>query len=53
MVRGAVVAPQALYDLGRAWYATRMERGWQRADKEQAQQMFRHCGLDGPFWSLD
>jgi hypothetical protein len=46
------VSPQALYDLGRDWYRTRMERGWQRDGVEQAQQMFRHCGLDGPFWSL-
>lgn len=47
-----MVAPQALYELGRAWYATRMEWGWQRADPARAETIFKDCGLDGPFWSL-
>jgi hypothetical protein len=47
-----VVAPQTVYDLGRAWYATRMDRDWRRPEVEQAQQVFRGLGLDGPFWSL-
>jgi hypothetical protein len=47
------VSPQALYDLGRDWYATRLDRDWQRPDAAQAQQIFGRHGLIGPFWSLE
>lgn len=47
-----MVSPQTVYDLGRAWYATRMDREWERANREQAEAIFARCGLDGAFWSL-
>lgn len=49
---GAIVAPQVLYDLGRDWYATRMDLDWQPATAEQATAMFAAHGLVGDFWSL-
>ena len=52
LAAGALVSPQALYDLGREWYATRLEPDWQRPDAARAQQVFAGHGLTGPFWSL-
>ncbi len=49
---GALVAPQTLYDLGREWYATRMDLDWQPATARQATDMFAAHGLVGEFWSL-
>jgi hypothetical protein len=48
-----VLAPQAVYDLGVEWYATRLDRDWQRADKARVARIFARNGLVGPFWSLD
>lgn len=50
---GAVLSPQAVYDLGVEWYATRLDHDWERADKAQAASTFERHGLVGPFWSLD
>jgi hypothetical protein len=47
-----VLQPQKLYDLGRDWYATRLDRDWRRADAAEARQLFGRHGLVGPFWSL-
>lgn len=49
---GALVEPQVLYDLGRDWYATRMDHDWQPATAQQATDMFASHGLVGEFWSL-
>jgi membrane protein DedA with SNARE-associated domain len=49
---GAVVGPQTLYDLGREWYATRLDHDWQRPDAAQATRIFARHGLTGSFWSL-
>ena len=49
---GALVAPQVLYDLGRDWYATRMDVDWQPATADEATAMFAAHGLVGDFWSL-
>ncbi|MCC7034645.1 MAG: hypothetical protein IT179_17625 [Acidobacteria bacterium] len=50
---GAVVSPQVVYDLGVAWYATRLNHDWSRPDKDQVAAIFARHGLTGPFWSLD
>lgn len=50
---GAVLSPQAVYDLGVEWYATRLDRDWERADKARVASTFARHGLTGPFWSLD
>ncbi len=49
---GALVTPQALYALGRDWYATRIDLDWQPATAGQATAMFAAHGLVGEFWSL-
>jgi hypothetical protein len=51
--RGAVVAPQALYDLGLAWYATRLDLDFEPATMQTAEAMFMAHGLTGEFWSFD
>jgi hypothetical protein len=52
LVEGAVAPPQTVYDLGAEWYATRLERGWQRAGLAQVGATFARHGLTGLFWSL-
>lgn len=47
-----MVAPQVLYDLGRAWYATRLDVDYEPASAAAAQAMFAAHGLTGRFWSL-
>jgi hypothetical protein len=49
---GAIVSPQALFDLGSDWYATRLGVDWQPATASEAQAMFDKHGLQGTFWSL-
>ena len=48
---GALITPQLLYDLGRDWYATRMDLDWQPVTERQAATMFAAHGLVGEFWS--
>ena len=50
--RGAAVAPQVVYDLGRAWYATRLDLDFEPATPQAAAAMFMAHGLTGGFWSL-
>jgi len=47
-----VLSPQAVYDLGVDWYATRLERDWERADQARVASTFARHGLVGPFWSV-
>ena len=49
---GALITPQVLYELGRDWYATRMDLDWQPATAAEAMAMFAAHGLTGEFWSL-
>jgi membrane protein DedA with SNARE-associated domain len=51
-VAGAIVEPQTVYELGRDWYATRLDDDWQPAAVAEAQAMFEKHGLRGPFWAL-
>jgi hypothetical protein len=41
-----------LYDLGREWYATRMDLDWRPATAAEATAMFEAHGLVGEFWAL-
>jgi len=50
--KGAIVAPQTLYDLGADWYATRLDVDWKPASAEEATALFARHGLIGEFWSL-
>jgi hypothetical protein len=43
--------PQA-WDLAQKWYGTRLEPGFRRAAKDEAQAIFDSVGLTGAFWRL-
>ena len=47
-----MLSPQAVHELGRDWYATRLDAGWQRPDTAQVAATFARHGLTGPFWAL-
>ena len=49
---GAVVNGQTVYNLGREWYATRLDLDFEPATPQQAQATFARHGLVGDFWSL-
>ena len=50
--KGATVPPQALYELGRDWYATRFDTDWQPATAVESHALFARHGLTREFWSL-
>ena len=50
--KGALVAPQTLYELGADWYATRLDIDWQPAAAPEAMALFSKHGLAGEFWML-
>jgi membrane protein DedA with SNARE-associated domain len=52
LTQGAILAPQTVYELGRDWYATRLDFDWQRPTAAEITAMFERHGLTGPFWSL-
>ena len=43
------MSPQVLYELGGDWYATRLDRGWERPGTAEAEQIFARHGLTGAF----
>jgi hypothetical protein len=47
-----VLGPQAVHELGRDWYATRLDAGWERPVAAQVAATFARHGLTGPFWAL-
>jgi hypothetical protein len=49
---GAIASLQTVHDLGAAWYATRCDRDWERADAIRTAAIFTQHGLVGEFWSL-
>ena len=49
---GAIVSPQTVYELGAEWYATRLDRDWERAGSTRIAAMFARHRLIGEFWSL-
>jgi len=51
-VQGAVADGQTVYNLGREWYATRLDLDFAPATPQQAQATFARHGLVGGFWSL-
>jgi len=50
--RGAIVLPRTAYNLGAEWYATRLDRAWERAGSAGVAVTFARQGLVGEFWSL-
>ena len=51
-LKGAVIPPQTLYDLGADWYATRLDVDWKPASASEAAALFEKHGLTGEFWTL-
>lgn len=49
---GAVITTQQCWDLAKRWYRGRAEMDWVRRPAEEAEQIFREVGLEGPFWAL-
>lgn len=47
-----MVSGQTVYDLGRDWYATRLDLDFTPATPQQAQAIFTRHGLVGAFWAL-
>ena len=50
--RGAVLPPDRLWALARAWYEDRLSPGWRRRSPEEAEAVFASVGLTGAFWKL-
>lgn len=48
-----MLSPQAVHELGRDWYATRLDADWQRPEAAQVAATFARHGLTGSFWALD
>jgi hypothetical protein len=52
VVRGAVLSPEQIWGLGRAWYADRLSETWRRKSLDEAEAVFAGLGLSGAFWRL-
>ena len=50
--RGGIMSVHQQWELARAWYSDRASPDWKRRSPEEAQELFRHLGLTGPFWEL-
>jgi hypothetical protein len=50
---GYIMPIQTCWELAQKWYTGRLEHGWQRPDKEKAQDIFTSLGLEGKFWNLE
>ena len=48
-----MLSPQAVHELGRDWYATRLDAGWEHPQAAQVAAIFARHGLTGSFWALD
>lgn len=49
--RGGMITLEQGWGLG-AWYADRLDPGWERSTVDEAQAFFARLGLTSPFWSL-
>jgi hypothetical protein len=50
--RGGLLTADQLWRLADTWYRDRMAPGWRRRTAEEAQAVFDHLDLTGPFWRL-
>ena len=51
--RGATGTPQAVYELGREWFAAFLDEDWRRPTAGEAEAIFARHGFTGEFWRLD
>jgi hypothetical protein len=50
--RGALLSPEQLWGLAKAWYERRLAPDWRRRTPDEAQEVFESLGLTGDFWRL-
>jgi hypothetical protein len=50
MPHGQILTLEQVCALARLWYSDRMDPTFHGKTLEQAQDIFRRLGLDGPFW---
>ena len=51
--RGAVLSIPQLWNLSQRWYQDRMSPKYHGRTVEQAQEIFRECGLIAEFWQAE
>ncbi len=49
---GALIDFETMWRLARLWYAGRMDEAWRGRSAEEAEAVFRACGLEGEFWRM-
>jgi hypothetical protein len=49
---GASMSAPQLNELARAWWWTRLDRGWRPRSREESQEILAAVGLTGAFWAL-
>lgn len=52
IARGEVIPAEQCFELGRRWYAGRLEKDWRRPSAEAMEATFRAVGLTSGFWKL-
>jgi hypothetical protein len=50
--RGSLISLEQLWELGQAWYGTKLDPDWRRNTPEETRATFQRVGLDGEFWWL-
>jgi hypothetical protein len=43
---------QTCGELAQLWYSGRLEKDWNRPDRDEIQDLFNSLNLDGQFWEL-
>ena len=52
IARGGTMTVEQQWQLARIWYGNRLDPGWRRRTVDEAEEVFRSCGLTGSFWRL-
>ena len=47
------MALEVCYQLGKAWYAGRLDLDWRPKSKDEIEAIFTQVGLNDEFWSLN
>jgi hypothetical protein len=50
--QGAILAVPQACNLGRTWYADRLDPNWRRKTKEETEAIFTSLGLTSDFWKF-
>ncbi len=52
IAQGAILTMHQAWNLAQAWYGDYLSPAWRRHTAHEAQTIFTHLGLTGPFWHL-